>query len=176
MAPDPRHQHPALTVLAFAVYAVLATGVVVGVGASVSAHAALAEPVHWGTYRQTDLACHHERHGVHCWSTGTWSAEDGGLVLRDVGLDDTPFVPEDAPTGPVRAGFRDWDADEDGIPATVYDAESVDGVWLPPLVVAGIALVAGVFAAARWGDLGRLGLGRLGLGRLGSRPRRGRTP
>lgn len=144
-----------LAVLAIALYAALAV-VAGGAGTyAVAAHAALAQPVHWGTFRQTRVECEAGRHGTECTVTGTWTAESSGRAYPDVQLDDSTFDPDDVPRGPLRAGYRDFDADG-GRPDVVYQPDVVDEVWLGPALVSVIAAGIAVGLAFRWGDARRL--------------------
>ncbi|OIH93427.1 hypothetical protein BIU90_06930 [Curtobacterium sp. MCBA15_001] len=145
-----------LTVLALLVYALVLVGIVSCVATAISARSALAEPVHWGTFRLTQLSCYQTRYGERCDPIGTWTADDRGLVLHDVLLDDGGLDRQDVPTGPQRAGYRDWDADETGVPDSVYDPSTVDDAWTGWAVCAPILLALGVMLAAKWGDLDRL--------------------
>lgn len=108
----------------------LAAGVFLALTA-VQEHAALDEPVHWGTYRETLWECTVGREGRTCTSTGTWTSDDGGTVAHDVEFDG--FDDDDGahPGDAVRAGYRTFDADDDGLPATVWDEEGIDQTWIP---------------------------------------------
>lgn len=123
---------------------------------TVEARAALQDPVHWGTFRPTHVTCAATRYGESCTPVGDWSAQDGGVTLRDVRLDDSGVDRDDVPTVPVRAGWRDVDAEDDGFPTVVYDRESIDLGWVGPLIAAALTPALGVYVAGRWGDLGRL--------------------
>ncbi|WIE56104.1 hypothetical protein [Curtobacterium sp. MCBD17_003] len=133
----------------------LAAGVFLALTA-VQEHAALDEPVHWGTYRETLWECTLGREGRTCTSTGTWTSDDGGTVAHDVEFDG--FDDDDGahPGDAVRAGYRTFDADDDGLPATVWDEEGIDQTWIPPAVLALGFPAFAVVLAGQWGDLQRL--------------------
>ncbi|MCJ1713726.1 hypothetical protein [Curtobacterium sp. VKM Ac-2922] len=139
-----------------ATYLVLAAVTVACVAITVAERASLREPVHWGTFTAKHVSCEPARYGETCTAFGNWTADDGNRTLHDVSLDDGGFSPDEVPTAPVRAGWRDVDAEDDGLPTIVYDRESIDLGWVGPALTAVGVTALGVFLAGRWGDLQRL--------------------